>query len=186
MRTVCCVSPLTRSQRASWSFTSSINILTPFKSAWATKNESTRSTVGKLRWKLTWWSSFLMTQKPLTSSLKSWRCCCYFITYYTHISVSTVGRFKIKCLQIPLFFQQISAKKTHYLATLKLIPQCVSLFLLKSGIADLISPVFRLSGTCATDFVNTLTSNKDLHTIFSYFFYGMYSKSYRHNRKHKI
>lgn len=67
---------------------------------------------------------------------------------------------------------QISAKKTHYLATLKLIPQWVSLFLLKSGIADLVSPVFRLSGTCATDFVNTLTKNKDLHMVFSYFFYG--------------
>lgn len=186
MRTVCCVSPLTRSQRASWSFTSSINILTPFKSAWATKNESTRSTLGKLRWKLTWWSSFLMTQKPLTSSLKSWRCCCYLITF-THIFQSQLSEaLKIKCLQIPLVFQQISAKKTHYLATLKLIPQWVSLFLLKSGIADLISPVFCLSGTCATDFVNTLTSNKDLHTIFSYFFYGMYSKSYHQNRKHVI
>ncbi|XP_031615996.1 inactive all-trans-retinol 13,14-reductase [Oreochromis aureus] len=76
---------------------------------------------------------------------------------------------------IDKFFKimKISAKKTHYLATLKLIPQWVSLFLLKSGIADLISPVFCLSGTCATDFVNTLTSNKDLHTIFSYFFYGV-------------
>uniref|UniRef100_A0A665W4Q8 Inactive all-trans-retinol 13,14-reductase-like n=1 Tax=Echeneis naucrates TaxID=173247 RepID=A0A665W4Q8_ECHNA len=70
-------------------------------------------------------------------------------------------------------FKQVSAKKTHYLATLKLIPQWVSLFLLKSGIADLVSPVFRLTGTCATDFVNTLTSNKDLHIIFSYLFYGV-------------
>uniref|UniRef100_A0A8C4EAL3 Si:ch1073-13h15.3 n=1 Tax=Dicentrarchus labrax TaxID=13489 RepID=A0A8C4EAL3_DICLA len=65
------------------------------------------------------------------------------------------------------------SKKTHYLATLKLIPQWVSLFLLKSGIADLVSPVFRLTGTGATDFVNTLTSNKDLHVIFSYLFYGV-------------
>uniref|UniRef100_A0A668A3D3 Retinol saturase (all-trans-retinol 13,14-reductase) like n=1 Tax=Myripristis murdjan TaxID=586833 RepID=A0A668A3D3_9TELE len=62
---------------------------------------------------------------------------------------------------------------THYLATLKLIPQWVSLFLLKSGIANLVSPIFRLSGTCATDLVNTLTSNKDLHIIFSYLFYGV-------------
>uniref|UniRef100_A0A7N8XLY9 Si:ch1073-13h15.3 n=1 Tax=Mastacembelus armatus TaxID=205130 RepID=A0A7N8XLY9_9TELE len=68
---------------------------------------------------------------------------------------------------------KISAKKTHYLAVLKLIPQWVSLFLLKSGIANLISPVFSLSGTCATDLVNTLTSNKDLQLIFSYFFYGV-------------
>ncbi|KAM9831225.1 inactive all-trans-retinol 13,14-reductase [Neosynchiropus ocellatus] len=76
---------------------------------------------------------------------------------------------------IETFFKimKISAKKTHYLATLKLIPQWLSLFLLKSGIADLVSPVFRLSGTCATDLVNTLTSNKDLHVIFSYLFYGV-------------
>lgn len=66
----------------------------------------------------------------------------------------------------------MSAKKTHYLATLKLIPQWVSLFLLKSGIGNFVTPVFRLSGTCATDYVNTLTSNKDLHVIFSYLFYG--------------
>uniref|UniRef100_A0A671YKZ0 Si:ch1073-13h15.3 n=1 Tax=Sparus aurata TaxID=8175 RepID=A0A671YKZ0_SPAAU len=56
---------------------------------------------------------------------------------------------------------------------LTLIPQWVSLFLLKSGIADLVSPVFRLTGTCAADFVNTLTSNKDLQVIFSYLFYGV-------------
>ncbi|KAM8887768.1 inactive all-trans-retinol 13,14-reductase [Synchiropus picturatus] len=76
---------------------------------------------------------------------------------------------------IETFFKimKISAKKTHYLATLKLIPQWLSLFLLKSGVADLVSPVFRLSGTCATDLVNTLTSNKDLHVIFSYLFYGV-------------
>ncbi|XP_037547131.1 inactive all-trans-retinol 13,14-reductase [Nematolebias whitei] len=76
---------------------------------------------------------------------------------------------------IETFFKimKISAKKTHYLATLKLIPQWIALFLLKSGIANLVSPVFRLSGTCATDFMNTLTKNKDLQIIFSYFFYGV-------------
>lgn len=72
---------------------------------------------------------------------------------------------------------QISAKKTHYLAMLKLIPQWLSLFLLKSGIADLISTVFRLSGTSATDLLDTLTQNKDLHVIFSYLFYGESSRS---------
>ncbi|KAM6897193.1 inactive all-trans-retinol 13,14-reductase [Xenentodon cancila] len=76
---------------------------------------------------------------------------------------------------IEKFFKimKVSAKKTHYLATLKLIPQWLSLFLLKSGIADFVSPVFRLSGTGATDFLNTLTKNKDLQVIFSYFFYGV-------------
>ncbi|XP_041672500.1 inactive all-trans-retinol 13,14-reductase [Cheilinus undulatus] len=76
---------------------------------------------------------------------------------------------------IEKFFKimKISAKKTHYLATLKLIPKWVALFLLKSGIADLVSPVFRLSGTCATEYVNTLTKNKDLQVIFAYLFYGV-------------
>ncbi|CAL1599926.1 unnamed protein product [Knipowitschia caucasica] len=76
---------------------------------------------------------------------------------------------------IETFFNimKICAKKTHYLATLKLIPQWVSLLLLKSGLADLVSPVFKLSGTCATELVNTLTSNRDLHVIFSYLFYGV-------------
>ncbi|XP_068610687.1 inactive all-trans-retinol 13,14-reductase [Brachionichthys hirsutus] len=76
---------------------------------------------------------------------------------------------------IETFFKimKISAKKAHFLATLKMIPQWVSLFLLKSGIADLLSPVFRLSGTRASHFVNTLTSNKDLRVIFSYLFYGV-------------
>ncbi|XP_038152833.1 inactive all-trans-retinol 13,14-reductase [Cyprinodon tularosa] len=76
---------------------------------------------------------------------------------------------------IEKFFKvmKVSAKKTHYLASMKLIPQWICLFLLKSGIADLISPVFRLSGTPATEFMNTLTNNKDLQVIFSYFFYGV-------------
>lgn len=75
-------------------------------------------------------------------------------------------------LLTPSLLHQISAKKTHYLATLKLIPQWVSLLLLKSGLANLLSPVFRLSGTSATELVSSLTSNKDLHVIFSYLFYG--------------
>lgn len=99
-----------------------------------------------------------------------------FIIYTYYFELSLTEPQKFLPLQTSLFFQQISAKKTHYLATLKLIPQWVSLFLLKSGIADLMSSVFRLSGTCATDFMNTLTSNKDLQIIFSYFFYGVYSK----------
>ncbi|XP_077359741.1 inactive all-trans-retinol 13,14-reductase [Festucalex cinctus] len=76
---------------------------------------------------------------------------------------------------IETFFNimKISSKKTHYLASMKLIPQWLSLFLLKSGIADLLSPVFRLTGTCATELVSTLTTNKDLHVVFSYLFYGV-------------
>uniref|UniRef100_A0A4W5KRC2 Si:ch1073-13h15.3 n=1 Tax=Hucho hucho TaxID=62062 RepID=A0A4W5KRC2_9TELE len=55
---------------------------------------------------------------------------------------------------------------------LTLIPQWLALFLLKSGITNLCSSIFTLSGTGATDLVSTLTTNKDLHVIFSYLFYG--------------
>ncbi|KAI5617644.1 putative all-trans-retinol 13,14-reductase, partial [Silurus asotus] len=68
---------------------------------------------------------------------------------------------------------KISARKTHYLASLKLIPQWLALFLLKSGIAGLCSSIFRLISTNATEVAASLTSNKDLHTVFNYFFYGV-------------
>ncbi|KAF7705160.1 hypothetical protein HF521_020446 [Silurus meridionalis] len=68
---------------------------------------------------------------------------------------------------------KISARKTHYLASLKLIPQWLALFLLKSGIAGLCSSIFRLVSTNATEVAESLTSNKDLHTVFNYFFYGV-------------
>ncbi|KAG9350197.1 hypothetical protein JZ751_026550, partial [Albula glossodonta] len=76
---------------------------------------------------------------------------------------------------IDAFFKimKISAKKTHYLATLKLIPLWLALFLLKSRIAHFCSSIFKLSGSSATEVVSSLTSNKDLHIIFSYFFYGV-------------
>jgi len=76
---------------------------------------------------------------------------------------------------IETFFNimKVSAKKTHYLATLKLIPRWLSLFLVKTRIAHFVSPIFTLTGTGATGLVDTLTSNKDLHVIFSYLFYGV-------------
>uniref|UniRef100_A0A8D3A6B7 Si:ch1073-13h15.3 n=1 Tax=Scophthalmus maximus TaxID=52904 RepID=A0A8D3A6B7_SCOMX len=93
----------------------------------------------------------------------------------TEMKAHLLKQFPDERKAIETFFEimKVSAKKTHYLATLKLIPRWVSLFLVKSGIADLVSPVFRLSGTCATELVNTLTTNKDLHVMFSYLFYGV-------------
>ncbi len=72
----------------------------------------------------------------------------------------------------PLCCPQVTAKKIHYLAILKLLPAWLALFLLRSGIADFCSSIFRLSGSNATEVNNRLTTNKDLHLIFSYFFYG--------------
>ncbi|XP_053496558.1 inactive all-trans-retinol 13,14-reductase-like [Ictalurus furcatus] len=68
---------------------------------------------------------------------------------------------------------KISARKTPILAAIKLIPQWVTLFLLKSGIADLCTSIFRLVATNATAVADNLTSNKDLQLIFNYFFYGV-------------
>ncbi|XP_056153590.1 inactive all-trans-retinol 13,14-reductase [Lampris incognitus] len=97
------------------------------------------------------------------------------LTGKTEMEAHLKKQFPDDVAAIETFFKimKVSAKKTHYLATLKLIPRWLSLFLLKSRIAHLVSPIFNLSGTCATDFVNTLTSNKDLHIIFSYLFYGV-------------
>ncbi|KPP64200.1 putative all-trans-retinol 13,14-reductase [Scleropages formosus] len=76
---------------------------------------------------------------------------------------------------IDAFFKimKISARKTHYLATLKLIPLWLALSLLKTHIAHLLSSIFKLSGSSASAINNQLTSNKDLQVIFSYFFYGV-------------
>lgn len=68
---------------------------------------------------------------------------------------------------------KIAARRTPFLAILKLIPRWLALFLLKSGIANLCSSIFRLSSTSATEMNYRLTSNKDLHLIFCYIFYGV-------------
>lgn len=87
-------------------------------------------------------------------------------------SLSFWSNFQNNAFQRAFIFPQISARKTQHLAALKLIPQWVALFLLKSGIAHLFSSIFRLVGISATAFADSLTSNKDLHLIFNYFFYG--------------
>ncbi|KAJ7984863.1 hypothetical protein DPEC_G00359190 [Dallia pectoralis] len=76
---------------------------------------------------------------------------------------------------IETFFKimKVSAKHAPCLAILKLIPLWLALFLVKSGIASLVSSIFTLSDTPATDLVNTLTTNKDLHIVFGYLFYGV-------------
>ncbi|XP_036403015.1 inactive all-trans-retinol 13,14-reductase-like [Megalops cyprinoides] len=76
---------------------------------------------------------------------------------------------------IDVFFEvmKITAKKTWHLVTLKLIPLWLALFLLKHHIAQRFSSIFKLSCSSVTEVVSTLTSNKDLHVIFSYIFYGV-------------
>lgn len=79
----------------------------------------------------------------------------------------------VKAVEEFFKIMKVTARKIPYLAILKLIPQWLALFLLKSGIADFCSSIFHLSGSNATEVNNRLTTNKDLHMIFSYFFYGV-------------
>ncbi|XP_036429271.1 inactive all-trans-retinol 13,14-reductase-like [Colossoma macropomum] len=79
----------------------------------------------------------------------------------------------VKAVEEIFKIMKMSARKTPFLASLKLVPQWLALFLLKSGIADLYSSIFRLIGTNATAVVGSLTSNKDLQMMFSYLFYGV-------------
>ncbi|KAL0184834.1 hypothetical protein M9458_020530, partial [Cirrhinus mrigala] len=60
---------------------------------------------------------------------------------------------------------KICSKKIHLLCMLKLFPLWFARFILRSGIADLISPIFRYSCTSTTDVIKSLTSNQDLLTV---------------------
>ncbi|KAK7134228.1 hypothetical protein R3I93_017592 [Phoxinus phoxinus] len=79
----------------------------------------------------------------------------------------------VKAIEEFFKIMKITARQVALLGIIKLIPQWLALFLIKSGIADFCSPIFRLSESSATEFNNKLTSNKDLHLVFSYFFYGV-------------
>ncbi|KAK2904740.1 hypothetical protein QQF64_032846 [Cirrhinus molitorella] len=68
---------------------------------------------------------------------------------------------------------KICSEKIHLLCMLKMFPLWFARFILWSGIADSISPIFKYSRTSTTDVVKSLTSNQDLLTVFSQIFYGV-------------
>ncbi|XP_073701213.1 inactive all-trans-retinol 13,14-reductase-like [Garra rufa] len=68
---------------------------------------------------------------------------------------------------------KICSEKIHLLCMLKMFPLWFARFILWSGIADSISPIFRYSRTSTTDMVKSLTSNQDLLTVFSQIFHGV-------------
>uniref|UniRef100_A0A8C1C9R0 Retinol saturase (all-trans-retinol 13,14-reductase) like n=1 Tax=Cyprinus carpio carpio TaxID=630221 RepID=A0A8C1C9R0_CYPCA len=72
---------------------------------------------------------------------------------------------------------KICSKKIHLLCMLKMVPLWFARFILCSGIADLISPIFRYSRTSTTEVVKSFTSNQDLLTVFSQTFYGVPPKN---------
>ncbi|XP_069809257.1 all-trans-retinol 13,14-reductase-like [Dendropsophus ebraccatus] len=65
------------------------------------------------------------------------------------------------------------ARHVPLVAMLKIMPQSLSLLLVKSGLLHRLSPVFHLAESNHQDIVESLTSNKDLQTVFSYLFYGV-------------
>ncbi|KAM4606855.1 all-trans-retinol 13,14-reductase isoform 1-T1 [Discoglossus pictus] len=65
------------------------------------------------------------------------------------------------------------ARDVPLLAILKMIPQRLSILLLRSRLLHLLSPVLKLAESSHQDVVSSLTSNMDLQTIFSYLFYGV-------------
>uniref|UniRef100_A0A8C8CZW4 Si:ch1073-13h15.3 n=1 Tax=Oncorhynchus tshawytscha TaxID=74940 RepID=A0A8C8CZW4_ONCTS len=71
----------------------------------------------------------------------------------TELEAHLKNQFPDGVTAIETFFKimKVSAKKTNDLASLKLIPQWLALFLLKSGITNLCSSIYTLSGTGATD-----------------------------------
>ncbi|XP_043105532.1 inactive all-trans-retinol 13,14-reductase [Puntigrus tetrazona] len=83
----------------------------------------------------------------------------------------------VKAVEELFKIMKICSKKIHLLCMLKMFPLWFSRFILWSGIADLISPVFKYSRTSTTDIVKSLTSNLDLLTVFSHIFYGVPPKN---------
>ncbi|KAI4877125.1 hypothetical protein NFI96_026476 [Prochilodus magdalenae] len=65
------------------------------------------------------------------------------------------------------------SRKIHLLCDLKLVPLWFARFILWSGIADWISPIFKYSRTSTSQMISSLTDNKDLLTVLSHICYGV-------------
>lgn len=68
---------------------------------------------------------------------------------------------------------KLASKRTPLIATLKIIPYWMVSFLIRTGLLDRISSVFRLATTNHSELMSRLTQNKDLQTLSSYLFYGV-------------
>ncbi|XP_068120917.1 all-trans-retinol 13,14-reductase-like isoform X2 [Hyperolius riggenbachi] len=65
------------------------------------------------------------------------------------------------------------ARHVPFLAILKMMPQWLSLLLVRLGVHHWVSPIYRLVETSHQQVMDSLTSNKELQTVFSYLFYGV-------------
>uniref|UniRef100_A0AAQ4RS67 Amine oxidase domain-containing protein n=1 Tax=Gasterosteus aculeatus aculeatus TaxID=481459 RepID=A0AAQ4RS67_GASAC len=68
---------------------------------------------------------------------------------------------------------KLASRRTPLIATLKIIPYWLASFLVRSGLLDRISSVFRLAATNHSEMMSRLTKNKDLKALSAYLFYGV-------------
>uniref|UniRef100_A0A8P4GFW3 Amine oxidase domain-containing protein n=1 Tax=Dicentrarchus labrax TaxID=13489 RepID=A0A8P4GFW3_DICLA len=68
---------------------------------------------------------------------------------------------------------KLASRRTPLIAILKIIPYWLVNFLVRTGLLDLISSVFRLAATNHSEMMSRLTQNKDLHALSAYLFYGV-------------
>ncbi|KAL7852672.1 hypothetical protein SRHO_G00184570 [Serrasalmus rhombeus] len=68
---------------------------------------------------------------------------------------------------------KICSRKIHLLCDLKLVPLWFARFILWSGIADWISPIFKYSRTSTLEMISSLTDNKDLLTVLAHVSHGV-------------
>lgn len=67
---------------------------------------------------------------------------------------------------------QLASRRTPLIAALKMIPYWLVTFLVRTGLLNRISSVFRLAVTNHSEMMSSLTQNKDLQALSSYLFYG--------------
>ncbi|XP_008328829.1 putative all-trans-retinol 13,14-reductase [Cynoglossus semilaevis] len=68
---------------------------------------------------------------------------------------------------------KLVATRTPLISILKMIPYWLVDLLVRTGLLDCISPVFRLATTSHSEIMSQITQNKDLQALSAYFFYGV-------------
>uniref|UniRef100_A0A3B4A526 Amine oxidase domain-containing protein n=1 Tax=Periophthalmus magnuspinnatus TaxID=409849 RepID=A0A3B4A526_9GOBI len=70
-------------------------------------------------------------------------------------------------------FMRLMKVRTPLIAILKIIPYWLVKFLVRTGLLDRISTVFRLATTNHSELMSQITQNKDLQALSAYLFYGV-------------
>ncbi|KAJ0058182.1 hypothetical protein NL108_009046 [Boleophthalmus pectinirostris] len=81
-----------------------------------------------------------------------------------------------KAIEEFMRLMKLASKRTPLIAILKIIPYWLVRFLVRTGLLDHISSVFRLATTSHSVLMSQLTQNKDLQALSAYLFYGVSPK----------